>query len=106
MIAEIEGVSAEDAEVATKNLLKNSLDREFFIIGDAQKMKYTVLVKLHKDFLKINGDTITIGVMARPVKGKANEEVIVKIAKYFHIPSSRVKIIAGATSKRKIVEVE
>ncbi len=68
-------------------------------------MKYSISVKFHKDFIEVNGGEITIGVMARPEKGKANEEVIKKIAKYFGIPKSAVRVVSGASSRKKIVEV-
>ena len=68
-------------------------------------MKYSVCVKLHKDFIEVNGGEITVGVMAQPEKGKANEEVIKKIAKHFSVPRSSVRIVSGATSKKKIVEM-
>lgn len=69
-------------------------------------MKYAVQVKFHKDFVKIEGNKITVGIMAKPEKGKANKELIKKIAKYLHIPSSRVNLTAGIKSKNKIVEIE
>ena len=55
--------------------------------------------------MEVNSGEIIVGVMARPEKGKANEEVIKKIAKYFGVPKSFVRIISGATSRKKIVEV-
>lgn len=69
-------------------------------------MKYTVLVKFRKDFVEVSGDTITVGVRARPEKGKANEEIIKKIAAHFCVPQSAVRIVAGAGAKRKIIEVD
>ena len=68
-------------------------------------MKYRVGVKFHKDFMEVNSGEIIVGVMARPEKGKANEEIVKKIAKYFGVPKSFVRIISGATSRKKIVEV-
>jgi len=68
-------------------------------------MKYKVLVKLRKDFIKADGDTLTVGVMSTPKNGAANKEVVGKIAEYFGVPKSRVKIIAGRASKMKIIEV-
>ena len=43
--------------------------------------------------------------MAKPLKGKANSEIIRKIAKHFGISRSNVKIVAGAKSMNKVVEV-
>lgn len=68
-------------------------------------MKYAVQVKFHKDFVEVHGGTIVVGVMARPEKGRANEELIKKIAKHFGVTQSRVALISGARSKRKIVEI-
>lgn len=70
------------------------------------KMKYRVLIKFHKNFIETDGNTITIGVMAKPEKGKANEEIIKKIAGYFGVPRSSVKIVSGATSKKKNIEIK
>ncbi|MDP3948581.1 MAG: DUF167 domain-containing protein [bacterium] len=68
-------------------------------------MKYRVDVKFHKDFIEVSGGEIAVGVMARPEKGKANEEIVKKIAKHFGVPKSAVRIVSGATSRKKIVEV-
>jgi uncharacterized protein (TIGR00251 family) len=68
-------------------------------------MLYKVSVSFNKDYLKIQDDHIEIGVMAKPVKGEANLEIIKKIAKHFGIPKSNVRIIAGEKSRDKIVEI-
>ena len=70
-------------------------------------MKYEVSVKFNKDFLDVDkaGRKITIGVRAKPTKGKANREIIKKLAGYFGVSSSSVHIIAGMRSKNKIVEI-
>jgi len=68
-------------------------------------MLYKVSVSFNKDYVKIQDDHIEIGVMAKPVKGEANLEIIKKIAKYFGIPKSHVRIISGEKSRDKIVEI-
>ena len=68
-------------------------------------MLYKVSVSFHKDHIEIIGDRIEIGIMAKPVKGEANLEIIKKIAKHFGIPKSNVRIVAGEKSRDKIVEV-
>lgn len=40
-----------------------------------------------------------------PVDGKANEAVVRVLAEHFKVPKSRVRIIAGHTSREKIVEI-
>jgi len=69
-------------------------------------LRYEVEVKFHKDFIQINGNRILVGLTSKPERGKANMELIRKIAKYFHVPSSKVRIISGFRSRKKIVEVE
>ena len=43
---------------------------------------------------------------APPVDGEANEELIRLLAKLFALPRARVSLLAGATSKNKIVLLE
>ncbi|MEM2082281.1 MAG: DUF167 domain-containing protein [Candidatus Bathyarchaeia archaeon] len=68
-------------------------------------MKYEVEVAFHKDFVKVEGNKIFVGLISKPENGKANLELIKKLAKHFKISSSKVKIVAGLKSRRKIVEI-
>jgi len=68
-------------------------------------MKYEVEVKFHKNFIKVEGNKILVGLTSKPEKGKANLELIKKLAKHFKVPSSHIRIVSGLKSKRKIVEV-
>lgn len=68
-------------------------------------MIYKVSVKLHRDFIKVNGDEIEVGVLSRPEDNKANLEVIEKIADHLRVSKSSVLIRRGAKSRRKLVEV-
>jgi len=68
-------------------------------------MIYRVSVTFHKDFVKVNNDEIMIGIKAKPEKGEANKEIVKKLAKYFDVDKSKVKIIAGEKSRKKLVEI-
>ncbi len=68
-------------------------------------MFYKVSVSFHKDYVRVKGDLIEIGIMEKPVNGKANVEIIKQIAKHFGISKSCVRIVTGAKSKDKIVEI-
>jgi len=68
-------------------------------------MIYKVSVTFHKDFVEVNNDEITIGIKAKPEKGEANKEIIKKLSKYFDVSKSKVKIIAGEKSRKKLVKV-
>ena len=68
-------------------------------------MFYKVSVSFHKDYLKINGDLIEIGIMVPPVKGKANAEIVKNIAKHLGVPKSHIRIVSGEKSQDKVIEV-
>lgn len=44
-------------------------------------MMYEVKVEFHKDFIKVDGNKIVVGLTSKPDKGKANVELI-KRARY------------------------
>jgi len=39
---------------------------------------YEVFVEFQKDFLKVEGNQITIGIKSKPIRGQANKEIIKK----------------------------
>jgi len=41
----------------------------------------------------------------RPVEGRANEAITELLAEHFEIPKNQIKLISGATSKRKVFEI-
>jgi len=68
-------------------------------------MRYEIEIKFHKDFIAIDGNKIMIGLSSKPQQGKANRELIKKISKHFNLSTSRVRIIAGEKSRKKIIEI-
>lgn len=68
-------------------------------------MRYEVTVKLRQDFVRVNGDRILVGLTKKPKRGRANAELIRKLAKHFGVPSSKVKILTGSRSRHKTVEI-
>lgn len=68
-------------------------------------MRHIVEVKLNKDFIRTENGRIIVGIRAKPEKGKANEEVIKKVARYLKVPVSSVRIILGRTLRKKVVEI-
>ncbi len=52
------------------------------------------------------GDDWKLSLAAPPVDGKANEECVRFLADLAGVPRSRVRIIAGATGRTKVIEVE
>lgn len=68
-------------------------------------MLYSVSVVFRQDFVEVVGNHITIGIMAKPVDGQANKEIIKKLAKHFGVSSSSVVIKSGQKSREKIVQI-
>nr|MDO8132577.1 DUF167 domain-containing protein [Candidatus Njordarchaeum guaymaensis] len=69
-------------------------------------MRFEVEVQFRKDFLVVDGNRIVVGLVSRPERGKANLELVKKLAKHFDVSSSQVRIISGLKSRKKIVEIE
>jgi len=55
---------------------------------------------------KLSSGEYKIRVLAPPSKGEANREVIKTLASHFGLPPSRVKIVRGEKSRRKLVLLE
>ncbi|MEM2130295.1 MAG: DUF167 domain-containing protein [Candidatus Bathyarchaeia archaeon] len=68
-------------------------------------LKYEVAVSFHRDFVQVEGDKILVGLTCKPEKGKANMELIKKLAKHFKTSSSHVRIVSGHKSRKKVVEI-
>jgi uncharacterized protein (TIGR00251 family) len=49
---------------------------------------------------------LVVHVRSAPVEGKANEELIERVAAHYRVPKSRVRIRSGAASRVKLVEVD
>jgi uncharacterized protein (TIGR00251 family) len=54
---------------------------------------------------KISEQEYRIAVRAAPVAGKANEEVVELLARYFSVPKSSVKVLRGQSSRKKLVAI-
>lgn len=55
---------------------------------------------------KITEAEYKVRVHAKPIEGQANAAVIEALAEHFGVQKSRVRIVAGLTSKRKTVDVD
>ncbi len=72
-------------------------------------MKIHITVKprsAKKEVVKISEIDYQVKLTASPIDGEANEQLIKILSEYFDIPKSRITIVKGKTSKRKIVELQ
>ena len=70
-------------------------------------MKISVKVKTNARTEEVSeeGGVYIVKTKAQPHEGKANEAVIKILAEYFKRPKSTIRIVTGAGSKNKIVEI-
>jgi uncharacterized protein (TIGR00251 family) len=50
--------------------------------------------------------SLTVYLKSPPVEGRANEELIARLAARYRVPKARVRIKSGAASRNKLVEIE
>ena len=69
-------------------------------------IRYSVWVKFNSTSkIQVNGQDIIIYLKSKPVRGKANKELVETLADYFGLPDDRVHIISGLKSTKKLVEI-
>ena len=72
-------------------------------------MRINVKVKLNarkKEVKQIDTKSFEVSTTATPENGKANASVIELLAKFFRVGKTKIKLIAGETSKNKVFEIE
>ena len=55
---------------------------------------------------EIGPNQFYVKVKAPPRENRANLEVVETLSRHFHLPKSRISVIAGLRSKQKVVEIE
>ena len=69
-------------------------------------MRYSVSVRFSSDGqIKVSGNEISISIKSPPERGKANRELVKKLATHFSVGEDRIRIVSGLTSRKKLVEV-
>lgn len=76
-------------------------------------MKITVVAKTRSkkqsvtELEPVNGQLCySVAVHAAPADGKANEEIINLLSAHFGLAKSRVSLVSGAASRKKIFKIE
>ena len=65
-----------------------------------------VVPRASKDeIVGVHGDALKVRLTAPPVEGRANEALIAFLAKRLGVRKGQVEIVAGATSRRKMIHV-
>jgi len=57
------------------------------------------------EIVGVQGDALKVRLTAPPVEGRANEVLVAFLAQRLGVRKSQVEIVAGATSRQKIIRV-
>ncbi len=71
-------------------------------------MKIAITVKPQSGKSEIDeaeDGSLIVRLKSAPVDGKANEELVRLLAKYFHVTQKSIVIKQGSTGKKKLVEI-
>ena len=53
----------------------------------------------------VQGDALKIRITAPPVDGKANKHLIAYLAKTFGLPKTRLQLLSGESSRKKLIAI-
>jgi uncharacterized protein (TIGR00251 family) len=71
-------------------------------------MRVSVKVKPNSKQPRIEraaGGSLTAYLKSPPIEGRANNELIERLAAHFRVPKSRIRIKTGLASRTKLVEI-
>jgi uncharacterized protein len=67
---------------------------------------YTIFIKFNSSSkIQIQGNEITISLKSKPERGKANLELIQKLAGYFGVAKDKINIVSGLRLTKKLVDI-
>jgi uncharacterized protein len=69
------------------------------------EIKIKVITGAKKAEITEEKGSLKVKLKSRPIKGKANEELIKLLAKKYAVSKSQIEIIKGLTSKNKLVKI-
>ena len=70
------------------------------------KVFVKVKIKAPQEYVKkVDQTHLEVAVQAAPERGKANEAVLKLIAEYLGVPAYDVRIVSGASSRQKVIEI-
>lgn len=71
-------------------------------------MKIAITVKPqsgNSEIEQAEDGSLVVRLKSAPVDGKANEELVRLLAKYFHVTQKSIVIKQGSTGKKKLIEI-
>jgi uncharacterized protein len=69
------------------------------------KLDIKVIAGAKKRDIRLDGSILKVKLLSKPVKGKANEELVDYLAEFFHVKRHDVVIVAGRRDTRKTISL-
>lgn len=69
------------------------------------KFNVKVIPRSSRQEVKMTDSVIKVWLHAPPAEGQANEELVLILAEHFSVPKSAIKIVAGGSSRNKVVDI-
>lgn len=69
-------------------------------------MKLEIKVRPNSKQEKIQGPPYEVWVKEKPEKGRANMKVLELLSKHFSVSKSKVRIVRGKKSNKKLIEID
>jgi len=73
------------------------------------RVRFSVRVQTRasrSEVVGVHGDALKVRIDAPPVDGAANEALVTFFSNIFAVPRRAVRILAGETSRTKVIEIE
>jgi len=81
-------------------------DDLYNIARQGKPFEVIVTPKAARNHIRYNNDNIRVYITTVPENGKATVAVIKLLAKVIGVPKSKLKLLCGAKSKRKLFQVD
>jgi uncharacterized protein YggU (UPF0235/DUF167 family) len=76
------------------------------LAGSDGRLRLRVTPGARSEAVELGDGVLLVKVRARPKDGEANDAVLALVAQALEIPTSRLRLLRGATSRHKLVSIE
>lgn len=70
------------------------------------RLRYNVKVRFGSRGIEVAGEEITAWIKSPPERGRANRELVQKLAAHFGVLEEDVRLVSGLASRKKIAEIK
>ncbi len=75
-------------------------------LSNIRQLSVHVIPNARQNTIREEAGLLKVRLTAPAVDGRANKALVNCLAEYFHVRRSRIRIVRGLTSRRKVIEIE